>query len=76
MKKWGEKQTKNEIKIAADELRKAYDRFNNAIGYKQVKAACYELRAAELKLGDAVDCAKQSIQGLTLIEGRGKNEQI
>ena len=51
-----------EIAQAADALNEAYCRYNHAEGYNNVKAAIYEIRAAELRLSEAVERAKKTKQ--------------
>lgn len=53
-----DRDTMTEVAQAAEVLDTAYLRYNHAEGYKNVKAAIYEIKAAELRLGDAVEKAK------------------
>ena len=52
----------SEVAQTADELNAAYNRYNHAEGYNYVKAAIYDIRAAELRLSEAVERAKKTKQ--------------
>jgi len=52
----------SEVAQAADALNAAYSHYNHAEGYNYVKAAIYDIRAAELRLGEAVERAKKTKQ--------------
>ena len=52
----------SEVAQAAEELELAYNRYDHAEGYNYVKAAIYDIRAAELRLSEAVERAKKTKQ--------------
>ena len=53
----------SEVAQASDALNDAYRRYNHAEGYNNVKAAIYDISAAELRLGEAVERAKEVKEG-------------
>ena len=52
----------SEVAQASDALNDAYRRYNHAEGYNNVKAAIYDISAAELRLSEAVERAKKTKQ--------------